>query len=181
MSGSSGLVVRDQTPWPSFSMRDSFTPSQWTWTLVADGAFRRKVTRPSARTSGETSGCDETGVAARSVRRMPATKKDVTGAKCEEIAAARGPMAEQGFIELVWPHSIAQTSARFKRKWAALAEPREAYGVRGACSRFGRPTAFDSGSKLRALQTLRDCARAKNLRSLRATWAVVVQPPYRIW
>src|SRR5260370_32822296 len=122
MSGSSGLVVRDQTPWPSFSMRDSFTPSQWTWTLVADGAFRRKVTRPSARTSGETSGCDETGVAARSVRRMPATKKDVTGAKCEEIAAAREPMAEQGFIELVWPHSIAQTSARFKRKWAGVAK-----------------------------------------------------------
>src|SRR5437870_1670133 len=33
---------------------------------------------------------------------------------------------------------------------------REAYGVRGACSRFGSPEASNSGSKLRALHTLRE-------------------------
>src|SRR6266849_1894975 len=44
--------------------------------------------------------------------------------------------------------------------------------VRGACSRFGCPIAFNSGSKLHALQTLCDQARAKNPRSLRATWTI---------
>src|SRR6266853_3002009 len=40
---------------------------------------------------------------------------------------------------------------------------REAFGVRGACSRFQCPATFDSGSKLRALLTL----RAVRLRLLR--------------
>src|SRR6266446_2510252 len=153
MSGSSGLVVRDQRPWPSFSMRDSFTASQWTWALVAPGAFRRKVTRPSAWTSGETSGCGEAGVATKSARGTHATKKRVRSAECEEIAAARGPIGEQGFIELVWLHSIAQTSARFKRKWTAVAKPECASGQ---C-------------------VWRQPNRAKNLRSLRAISANVVQ------
>ena len=37
-----------------------------------------------------------------------------------------------------------------------VCEPREAFGVRAACCRFGLGIVPDSGSKLRALQTLRE-------------------------
>src|SRR5262245_53513098 len=38
---------------------------------------------------------------------------------------------------------------------------REASGVRAACCRFGGPDVFESGSKLRALQTLRDAVASR--------------------
>src|SRR5207247_661353 len=56
MSGGSGSVVTDQTPCASFSMASFGAPSRSTVTSFALGARKRKVTRLSARTSGETSG-----------------------------------------------------------------------------------------------------------------------------
>ena len=60
----------------------------------------------------------------------------------------------------------------------AATEPREAFGVRGACSRFRRLATFDSGSKLHALQTLRDYANLKQitLTLLRSTLHVLPKP-----
>ena len=46
----------------------------------------------------------------------------------------------------------------------AATELREAFGVRGACSRFQTPSAYDSASKLDALQTLRVLAPTLPLR-----------------
>src|SRR5258708_23911982 len=56
MSGGSGSVVTDQTPCASFSIASFGAPSRSTVTSFALGARKRKVTRLSARTSGEASG-----------------------------------------------------------------------------------------------------------------------------
>src|SRR5260370_14476355 len=58
----------------------------------------------------------------------------------------------------------------------AATELREAFGVRGACSRCRNSRVLESGSKLHALQTLRDNACAKNLRGLRHISTVGAQP-----
>ncbi len=60
-------------------------------------------------------------------------------------------------------------------------EPREAFGVRGACSRFSWPASSDSGSKLHALQTLRDHARAQYLRGLLADWSIALEKMVASW
>src|SRR6266850_8000619 len=56
MSGSSGSVVTDHTPSPSFCIASFGAPSRSTVTSFALGARKRKVTRLSGCTSGETSG-----------------------------------------------------------------------------------------------------------------------------
>src|SRR5438552_3712367 len=56
MSGGSGSVVTDQTPCASLSMASFGALSRSTVTSFALGSRNRKVTRLSARTSGETSG-----------------------------------------------------------------------------------------------------------------------------
>src|SRR5438105_10240637 len=51
-----------------------------------------------------------------------------------------------------------RTDRQMKETWLGcetVAELREAYGVRGACSRFRMVWTFESGSKLHALHTLR--------------------------
>src|SRR5512144_2655460 len=64
MSGLSGSVVTDHTPSCPFCIGPAFVPSQRSTTSFALGARRRKVTRPSAWTSGDTSVCAEAVVAA---------------------------------------------------------------------------------------------------------------------
>src|SRR5258708_24958306 len=51
----------------------------------------------------------------------------------------------------------------------AAIERREAFGVRGACSRYRESRLGESGSKLHALQTLRDHGRT---RDPRIPWAI---------
>ena len=55
MSGDIGSVVRLQTPWSSFCMGRRLPPIA-TATSLAFGARSRKVTRPSAATSGDFTG-----------------------------------------------------------------------------------------------------------------------------
>src|SRR5260370_36404451 len=101
MSGSSRSVVSDQAPWASFSMRDSFPPSQRTCTLVAAGSLRRKVTRPSAWTSGETSCCEiACGTTATRAKRSGAPERARPGA----------------FIMLILIEWVAQGDGALKRK-----------------------------------------------------------------
>ena len=45
-----------------------------------------------------------------------------------------------------------------------------AFGVRAACCRYGRGRAFESGSKLHALQTLRDSGRCWRIGGGRPEW-----------
>src|SRR5438093_11718897 len=56
MSGSSGSVVTDHTPWSSFCIARRPPTSRSTKTSLAFGARRRKVTLRSACTSGEMTG-----------------------------------------------------------------------------------------------------------------------------
>src|SRR5207302_1948443 len=62
--------------------------------------------------------------------------------------------------------TLSQTLSKTLSVCVERVRPREAYGVRAACCRCRRLTslerlvAFDSGSKLHALHTLRDLGRA---------------------
>src|SRR5258708_11796065 len=77
-----------------------------------------------------------------------------------------------------WRENAIIKSARadISQRGKAATEPRGAFGVRGACSRCRTPRVIESGSKLHALQTLRDCAGAKHLRGLLANSTIVAKP-----
>src|SRR5258706_13413269 len=99
MSGGSGSVVTDQTPCASFSMASFGALSRSTVTSFALGARKRKVTRLSARTSGETSGGGGVGAG--------------DGAGCARSAGAVAP------IRVIMPAAII-ASRPSRRPWSFM-------------------------------------------------------------
>src|SRR5258708_27242949 len=78
-------------------------------------------------------------------------------------------------LELVQHQKQARLRGSSERRTTGAPKRRDAFGVRGACSRFRSPRAFDSGSKLRALQTLR--AVLRHLRFVQTVF-ICFRPPY---